>query len=254
MGRKNSFDATFGEPNRMELEKPNMGTDGTPGSSTQIGHEQSGTDTGSAGLTPKALLVCFSGKIGSGKTSTSNAVANVLGCGYTSFSNYLRDAVAGRGGDPDCRKALQDLGQNRIEQDAESFCRDVLAAAGFVPGQDFVLDGVRHFEVLQHLVRIAAPSEVRLFFLEADSGLRSSRVGERSAKEGEDFDRAASHVVEAELADKLPMAAHAIIDSSVAGCDVIDQCLGLIDKWRWAGICVASKSQDYGTAGSKQRT
>ena len=76
IGRRNSFDATFGEPNRMELEKPEMGMDGTAGRSTQIGHEVSGTDTGSAGMTPKALLVCFSGKIGSGKTSTSNAVGN----------------------------------------------------------------------------------------------------------------------------------------------------------------------------------
>ena len=244
MGRRNSFDATFGEPNRMELEKPEMGTDGTAGRSTQIGHEVSGTDTGSAGMTPKALLVCFSGKIGSGKTSTSNAVAKALGCGYASFSGYLRDVVARRGGDPDCRESLQDLGQDRIEEDAELFCRDVLAAAGFVPGQDFVLDGVRHFEVLHHLVRIAVPSEMRLFFLEADARLRSRRVGERSAKEGEDFDRAASHVVEEEMADKLPMAAHAIIDNSLPSCDVIDQCVGLIEKWRWAGACVASRSEN----------
>ena len=117
MGRRNSFDATFGEPNRMELEKPKMGMDGTAGRSTQIGHEVSGIDTGSAVMTPKALLVCFSGKIGSGKTSTSNAVAKALGCGYASFSGYLRDVVARRGGDPDCRESLQDLGQDRIEED-----------------------------------------------------------------------------------------------------------------------------------------
>ena len=31
------------------------------------------------------------------------------------------------------------------------------------------------------------------------------------------------------------MAAHAIIDNSLPSCDVIDQCVGLIDKWRWTG-------------------
>ena len=189
------------------------------------------------------LLVCFSGKMGSGKTSTSRAVASALACGHASFGDYLRDVVTGRGGDPDCRESLQDLGQSRIEQDAESFCRDVLAAGGFVLGEDFVLDGIRHVDVLPHLVRIAAPSEVRRIFLEPDAGLRSIRVGERSAKEWEDFNRAASHVVEADMEDELPRAAHAIVNSSLPEWDVIEQCIRLIDKWRWTGACFASESE-----------
>ena len=123
-------------------------------------------------MTPKGLLVCFSGKMGSGKTSTSIAVANALACGYASFGGYLRDLVVNRGGDPDCRQTLQDLGQHLVQQDAESFCRNVLARADFVPGGDFVLDGVRHVQVLEHLDRIAAPSDVRLIFLKADTELR----------------------------------------------------------------------------------
>ena len=60
-----------------------------------------GRDTPNAALpaivTP-SLLVCFSGKIGSGKTSISCAVARWLECGRTSFGDYLRDEVARRGG------------------------------------------------------------------------------------------------------------------------------------------------------------
>ena len=81
----------------------------------------------------------------------------------------------------------------------------MLTAGGFVPGEDFVVDGIRHVEVLPHLVRIAAPSEVRMIFLKADAALRSIRVAERSAKVREDFDRAATHVVEADMEDELPM-------------------------------------------------
>ena len=72
-------------------------TDGTAGRGGQIGGELSGTDTRSTGMTPKALLLCFSGKIGSGKTSTCMAVAEALGCGYTSFSSYLKDVIAALG-------------------------------------------------------------------------------------------------------------------------------------------------------------
>ena len=235
MGAKHLCDATFKEPNQMELEKPELGTDGTTGRSAQIGDEISGADTGSTGMTPKALLVCFSGKIGSGKTSTSMAVAEALGCGHTSFSSYLRDVIAALGGDLDCRESLQDLGQCRIEQDVDLFCREVLAAGGFVPGKDFVLDGVRHVEVPPHLVRIAAPSEMRLIFLKADAGLRSTRAGERSAKEARDFNRAENHVVEADMEKELPSAAHAIVDGSLSEPAVIQRCIELIDNWRQVG-------------------
>ncbi len=97
MGGKNLCGATFGEPSEMELEKPELGADGTAGRGGQIGGELSGTDTRSTGTTPKALLLCFSGKIGSGKTSTCMAVAEALGCGYTSFSSYLKDVIAALG-------------------------------------------------------------------------------------------------------------------------------------------------------------
>ena len=253
MGGQDLCDVIVGESNQMKLEKPEIGTDGAARRSIQLGREVSGTDTGSASMTPRALLVCFSGKIGSGKTSISSAVAKALGCGYTSFSDYLRDVVEKRGGDPDCRELLQDLGQSRIKQNAELFCRDALAGAGFVPGENFVLDGVRHVQVLQHLSEIAAPSEVRLIFLEAGAGLRSLRVGQRSAREGRDFKRAENHVVEADMDEKLPSAAHAIIDGSLSAPVVLEQCIKLIDNWRWAGADVAPEPDIRGAVARTQR-
>ena len=246
-------DATFEEPNHTELENSEMGADGTAGRSEQSGSKLAGTDMRSTGMTPNALLLCFSGKIGSGKTSTSMAVAEALGCDYTSFSSYLRNAVAACGGDPDCRESLQDLGQCRVEQDADLFCREVLAAGGFVPGKDFVLDGIRHVEVLPHLARIAAPSEMRLIFLNADARLRSIRARERSAKEARDFNRAASHVVEADMEERLPMEAHAIVDGSLSGPVVIERCIELIDNWRSAGAEITPNPEIRGAVGGTQR-
>ena len=146
----------------------------------------------------------------------------------------MRDEVARRGGDPNCRESLQDLGQRRIEQGAEAFSRKVLAAAGFVPGEDFVLEGVRHRAVLRVLGRIAAPSEVRLIFLRANLQLRSKRVRRRSDTAREDFDRAAHHVVEAETEHALPATADAIVDSSRGERVVVEECIRHINRWRYS--------------------
>lgn len=208
-----------------------VGADGVSGRDSASARESGGVRVGSSANGVR-LLVCFSGKIGSGKTSVSRAVARWLGCDHASFGGFLRDEMARCAGTASNRESLQDLGQSRIEKDAESFCRDVLSAGGFARGQDFVLDGVRHVAVLPHLARMAAPSEVRLIFLQADAELRSIRVRGRSDGGPEDFDRATGHPVEADMEDGLPLAAHAIVDSSLPEQDVVDLCIGLIDKWR----------------------
>lgn len=89
------------------------------------------------------VLVCFSGQIGSGKSSVSVAVATALGWSRTGFGDYLRAQIVQAGGDPHSRETLQDLGQRLVEADPEEFCRSVLNDGGFRPGEDFLIDGVR---------------------------------------------------------------------------------------------------------------
>ena len=230
-----------------------VGTERPAECNTPVEYKKYAVKKGSAAGAALGLLVCFSGKIGSGKTAISRAVARRLDCGRTSFGGYLRKEAARRGYDPDSREALQEIGQSRIEHDAASLCRDVLADGGFVPGEDFVLDGVRHVDVLPHLVHIAAPSEVRLIFLDADAKLRSNRVAERSHSAREEFDRVAEHVVEAHMEDELPMVAHEIVDSSLAKQKVIEVCLGIIGDWRSTGSRVPSLIEILETSGRLQR-
>jgi hypothetical protein len=90
-----------------------------------------------------SLILCFSGQIGSGKSSVSTAVAEALGWRRTGFGDYLRSEIARLGGDPNDRKSLQDLRQARVDANPVAFCRDVLSSAGFQPGDDFVIDGIR---------------------------------------------------------------------------------------------------------------
>ncbi|WP_113891993.1 AAA family ATPase [Roseiarcus fermentans] len=180
------------------------------------------------------LLLCFSGQIGSGKSSVSAAVAEALGWRSTGFGDYLRKEIARIGGDPTDRKALQDLGQQRVEEDSTAFCRDVLEAAGFQPGDDFIVDGIRHIAIFDILATVSVPSEARLLFLGAPQSTRNARIQTRA--DAQDFERASGHRVEDELQDALPQRAHAIIDATQPFDRVVADCLGIARRWQKASI------------------
>src|SRR3982751_2032964 len=84
------------------------------------------------------IVVSFAGRIGSGKSSVSNVLAEALGWPRAGFGDYLRDELRRRGGDMASRQALQDLGQSFVEVDPEAFCRSVLGRVckGFQPESD----------------------------------------------------------------------------------------------------------------------
>jgi cytidylate kinase len=177
-----------------------------------------------------SLLLCFSGQIGSGKSSVSTAVAAALGWRRTGFGEYLRNEIARLGGDPDDRKALQNLGQQRVEENPEAFCRDVLAAGGFQPGDDFVVDGIRHVAIFEILAALGDPSQARLLFLGASETTRSTRI--QSRDDASDFVRASAHRVEAELLDALPNRADGLVDSDQSLDHVVSECLLIVRQWQ----------------------
>lgn len=144
----------------------------------------------------------------------------------------MRGKITRRGDDPDDRKALQDLGQARVEADAAAFCRDVLTAGGFQPGDNFVVDGIRHVTVFEILKQVGLPSDAKLLFIGAGQVTRSARVQTRS--DAGDFTRASRHRVEAELRDALPDRADTVIDANQPKECVVADCL----EWgrTWNGL------------------
>ena len=177
-----------------------------------------------------SLLVCLSGQIGSGKSSVSRAVAQELGCKRIGFGDFLRAELERVGGDSTSRPQLQELGQQRVATDPTGFCRAALAAGGFTTGADFVLDGVRHTEILQILGRLAAPSTVRLVYLDATELQRSQRVAIRD--NDADFPRTQTHQVEAESGDALRKQADLVVDADRPRVAVVADCLTAIETWR----------------------
>ncbi len=176
-----------------------------------------------------SLLVCFSGQIGSGKSSVTQAVADALGWARTGFGDYLRAELERTGRDPTSREALQDLGQSLVESDAIAFCGAVLNRGGFNPGDGFVIDGVRHVAIYDILAELAPPSTPKLLFLPAGQQSRATRVNARADRA--DFARAEAHRVEAELRDELPARADAVIDADYPFAEVVSDCLAVIDVW-----------------------
>jgi len=177
-----------------------------------------------------SVLLCFAGQIGSGKSSVSAAVAAALGWRRTGFGDYLRAEMAQSGGAPTDRESLQELGQRLVEADPAAFCSAVLTAGGFRPGDDFVVDGVRHVSIFELLVKLGAPSEAKLLFLGAEDSTRLERVATRA--DARDFARASGHRVEFDLQMALPDRAHGVVDANQPLDRVVADCLALVASWR----------------------
>ncbi len=161
------------------------------------------------------LVVCFSGRIGSGKTSITQILSTALGWPRAGFGDYLRARIAQEGGDPDSRQALQDLGQSLVDADPDGFCLDVLKSANFQPGGDLLLDGIRHVDIKNRITRLVAPSRTILIHLTVDDAELLKRIESRPRGTA-DLARAEKHRVESELVSSLPQFADRVVDATPA--------------------------------------
>jgi cytidylate kinase len=175
------------------------------------------------------LVVCFSGRIGSGKSSVANKLAQALRWPKAGFGDYLRQRIAQEGGDPDSRRALQDLGQSVVDADPDQLCADVLGSAGFAPGGNLVLDGIRHASIYARITGLVAPSRACLVHLSADDTHVRARVASRPQGSG-DLNRAQAHPVESDLQLALPELADVVLDANRPLTDVIADCLSAIQS------------------------
>ena len=171
------------------------------------------------------LVASFSGRIASGKTHITRMLADALQWPRTSFSDYLRAALAKQGDHDPSREALQDLGQTLVTSDPDQFCRDVFAQAGFTPGGNLLVDGVRHVDIQRRVARLAIPSHTCLIHLAAEDDVVAQRVREHGTSETE-VRRAETHEVERDLAALLPQIADAVIDAGQPVATVLAQCIG----------------------------
>ena len=151
-------------------------------------------------------VIGFSGRIASGKSAISAALAADIGCRRVSFGDYVRKVAAERGLAP-TREALQSLGEELEAADVNRFCRAVVDWAEWRLGSSLVVDGIRHVQVLESLRSLVKPTPLILVFVEAGDSRRTSRLAERGEGEDARLGLVESHSTERDVLEGLPQLA-----------------------------------------------
>lgn len=177
------------------------------------------------------MIVAFSGKIGSGKSAVSIAVAQALHLPQVSFGNYVRQQAQLRQLEP-TRQHLQELGEHLLQTNALGFCRAVLdQEPNWTDG--VVIDGIRHQTVLQLLRQLVAPQSLFHVHLTLEEEVRTQRLaqrpGEIPANVQEQY-RAAAHPTEQQVNETLPIIADMVVDSAGSLETVVAQIMGLLTR------------------------
>jgi len=158
-------------------------------------------------------VVAFAGGIGSGKTALSRAVAKELACPWVSFGAYVRKVAADRACGQD-RRSLQLVGESLVHESWEKFCLGVLSQADWRPGQDLIVDGVRHADGVRMLRSLVEPSKLRLIGISLDPASRWARKGGVRHVDGKVNRSIEAHSTEAEVESRVMPLADLVVDGS----------------------------------------
>ncbi|GAA4506600.1 hypothetical protein GCM10023172_35970 [Hymenobacter ginsengisoli] len=159
------------------------------------------------------MVLAFSGKIGSGKSSVSAAAADALNLPWVSFGDYVRKQAVAKHLESS-RQNLQDLGQKLLKADAEGFCQAVLSQAPDWQ-HGLVVDGIRHVDVLTIIKRLVIPQQLIHIHLALDEPMREARVTSREGvvEESERI-RMNNHPTEEQVLELLPSIADVVVSST----------------------------------------
>ena len=139
-------------------------------------------------------IICFSGLPQTGKTTLSRRLALELRCKFVSFGDFVRQEAIKRGIVNATRRDLQDLGQDLVTENVGEFCKQVLGTVQFSPGEQIVIDGVRHKEVLEVISKISHNQPMKVIYLTA-----SDRTRRRRTPQHLELASIESHEVESEV-------------------------------------------------------
>jgi dephospho-CoA kinase len=157
----------------------------------------------------------FSGRIGSGKTQVSKAVAEALGLPWNSFGATIKNIALERNL-PTVRKNLQSLGEHLVASEPEELCRRVLNEAKPSVAQPIVIDGLRHRHIRDLLQRLLAPAPLVVVFVHAPDAIRLERLRVRDGLTDSQVQGFEEHSTEIQVATEIRDIADLIADNSGA--------------------------------------
>jgi adenylate kinase family enzyme len=148
-------------------------------------------------ITEPALLA-ISGPIGSGKTTMTALLSQRLGWLRAAYGDLVRSVATSRGLAHD-RPHLQHIGAELIATGWEPFTRNVLAQAGWQPGDAVIVDGVRHAGAVTALRQIATPLPTIVVYLDIPAHTGIARARQRDHCPTGPSSRDGLHPVEQDL-------------------------------------------------------
>ncbi len=158
----------------------------------------------------KPAVVCFSSRMGAGKSTLASSLASSLGWPHASFGDYVR-GVANQRGAGESREVLQQIGEELVSTNLEVFTRAVISRVGWEKG--CVVDGIRHVQVLRALRTIASPLPIFLVFVDIDESVRRQRLRQRGMTD-EEIDAADRHTIEDQVRKMLKEEADICLDGA----------------------------------------
>ena len=127
-------------------------------------------------------VICFSSRIGAGKSSLATSLGEFLGWAHASFGDYVRE-VANIRRLGESREALQQIGEELVSSSLEPFTRAVLSRAAWQHG--CTIDGIRHVQVLDLITKVVEPLPVFLIFIDIEENIRRQRLLNRRMTDAE---------------------------------------------------------------------
>jgi RNase adaptor protein for sRNA GlmZ degradation len=100
-----------------------------------------------------------------------------------------------------------------VEEGLEQFCKAVLAQSNWVPGQALIIDGIRHYEVMELLRELVKPSILRIVFIDIDDAVRESRLKVENITH-EEIHQTDSHSTERQVNTIIKESADFVIDGT----------------------------------------
>lgn len=124
----------------------------------------------------KPIILAFSGKIFSGKTTLGRYTADLFGWEYASFGNYVRNVAKKQGLDINDRETLQNVGEKLISNGWDIFIQGFLSSTNWSLGKGLIIDGVRHNKALDLLKEYTHPMKIYLVFIQISKSDRKKRI------------------------------------------------------------------------------
>lgn len=174
------------------------------------------------------VVLAFSGKVASGKSTLAAEVAKALDWKRASFGDYVRIVAKSQGLEPS-REVLQDLGES-LAKTPEGFCRSMLAHFGWQSGEPLVIDGVRHREIVDALRRIVAPLELRLIFVDIADEQRRERLVREGDVDPDRMPQIEKHSTERQVGTVLPGIADLRVSTGKSIGDVVREIVSWVHQ------------------------